>query len=149
MLAGSLPPPPPQEFVTNETVEIKENVWFRYEITRYPSSATIYASSNNLTFGITTESWNLNFGEIPLGKDVAGIKRFVIISNSRDDNVYVELKAYGNISKIVTFSENNFVLKPNETINVEIKSSASNETIPGIYVGEIDVIVKIPKFSFI
>ena len=70
--------------------------------------------------------------------------------NLGDKDAKVILRAYGNVSEYVGFSKNNFVLHPEDNVTVKINfhPDVSDDTI-GNYTGEIDRIIKIPKYGFL
>lgn len=141
-------PSPTGRIIDNRTVEIDENLFFTYEVQRYPSVVEISnASSINLSIGFSLEPWNLNFGIVPTGGSMG--KRFLTLQNSEDAPANLQLKAYGNISPMVGFSENNFLLSKGTPRPIEIMLNTEKDTLPGNYSGEIDVIVKKPKYSFV
>jgi hypothetical protein len=142
-------PPEPKEFVENRTFETFENLLFKYEITRYPSNVSIVSQTGeNVTVGIVTDPWNLNFGRIPIQEDIYGTRRFVILTNKEED-AKVEFKAYGSISPLVNFSKNNFILRTDENVTVDVTIQMSKDINPGNYLGEIDIVIIKPKYGFV
>jgi len=136
----------PREFVKNQTFEIYENPFFIFEKARYPSNVEIVEKGEEgMLLGFVTDPWNLNFGIIPLGGYGT---RSITLFNSESSKVKVKLKAYGEIKDLVRFEKNDFILKPNEKVNVNIFLNTTNSTRIGNYTGEIDVIIKKPRFNF-
>ena len=136
-------------FVTNETVEGSENPFFIYETVRYPSSVEILEKNQNRTgifVGITGEPWNLNFGVLPRGIDE---RKFINLANHKEEIYKVEVIAYGNISPMISFDKNNFILHPNEEKKVEVFLNTSLSTKTGNFTGEIDVVSKRLKYQFL
>ncbi|MBN2202767.1 MAG: hypothetical protein JW700_01080 [Candidatus Aenigmarchaeota archaeon] len=146
LLANMLEPPEPQETVSNTTVNNYSNIFFNYDIIRYPSCVEVTSGQTNstITLGFATESWNINFGAVPANGSYS--TRTVDLSNSNEHDVEIILKAYGNISNHVSFSKNNILLNPEEKTSVSIIFT-SNE-IADFYSGEIDVIIKKPIYNF-
>lgn len=139
----------PKGFVRNRTFEKHSDLFFDYEITRYPSAAQVSPFQPNqekLTLGVVVDPWNLNFGIIPKGNNFA--TRFIDLVNLREKDARIFFKVYGNISPFINFTKNNFILKPNESITVEVNFFAEKAEI-GNYSGEIDVIVQRPKYDFL
>ena len=136
----------PKTFVVNRTTEKKSDLLFNYEITKYPSNVEIVdlkSKNDSNTVGISADIWNLNFGIIPLGGSWG--QRSFILRNKGKVESRVDLTTFGNISDMVSFEENNFLLTDeNKTVNVFLNTTS--DTIPGNYTGEIDVIIKIKKF---
>jgi len=139
----------PKGFVANRTFETHSDLFFNYEIIRYPSRvevSEVISSQEKLTLGVVVDPWNLNFGIIPAGKNFA--TRFIDLANLREKDAKVSFKVYGNISPLVNFTKNDFILKPNESATIEVKFYAESAKI-GNYSGEIDVIVQRPKYEFL
>ena len=128
--------------VTEKTFEFVTDSNFEYEVTRYPSGATITSPASvgeKLTIGIVVDPDNLKFGSIPAGENSG--KRIIELSNLKDTEAEVEFIAAGDIVPFVEFSQNNFVLSPNSDATVDVIFKA-DETEEKEYVGEIDVIIK-------
>lgn len=142
--------PAPTEFVTNRTVEISGDLLFSYEATKYPSGVEIIKpklQESKLLVGLTVDPWDLKFGIIPSGGSFG--TRHLILTNKQDKDVKVDLKVYGNISPMVSFSKNNFILSKNENVTIDVFCRTTDTTLDGNYTGEIDVIIKRPKYEFI
>ena len=140
-------PPEPKEFVKNKTFTNYSTLFFNYKIIRYPSSVEIEPEEENETLlGFVTDSWNLNFGIIP--GDGSFIKRNIEIANLEEVNIKIILKVYGNMSSLIFFRKNNFVLKPNERAVVDV-FLFTNDTLQGNYSGEIDLIAQKPIYNFL
>jgi hypothetical protein len=138
----------PKDFVSNKTYSNYSNVLYSYEILRYPSNVEIMnldLRKENATLGFVTDSWNINFGSIP--GNGTYVKRNVEFSNRKDSPSKIELRAYGNISSHVSFSQNDFILNPGDKVSVDIYLF-SNSTKSGNYTGEIDVIAKKAIYNF-
>lgn len=137
----------PKQFVSNQTFVKYSDLFFSYEITKYPSSVEIVSpqfKEKKLTIGLVTDPWNLNFGIIPIGSYGT---RHLNISNSEKNKVIVNFNVYGNIKHLISFSKNNFVLNPNESIYIDVFLNTTSSTKVGNYTGEIDVIIKKPNFD--
>jgi hypothetical protein len=138
----------PKGMVANRTFISYSDLFFEYEITRYPSSVEVapVQEQEKLLLGISADPWNLNFGIIPAGKNFG--KRFVSLVNLKEKDVKIVLKAWGNISSFVKFNKNNFILHPKENVTVEVGFYAEGAEV-GNYTGVIDVVVQKPKYDFI
>jgi len=134
-------------FITNRTFERSEDIFFVYEVVKYPSNVTIISVENpsNMTVGIVGDPWNLNFGVLPVG--VNG-KRFVNVANYKEPMSKIRVVCFGNICSLITFDKNNFILHEGEEsqITVSLNTNLSN---PGNYFGEIHILSEIPKNSLI
>jgi hypothetical protein len=148
IIANLSEPSGPKEFVENKTFANYSNLFFSYEITKYPSKVEIMSlkNLNDTTIGFNTDPWNINVGIIP--GNGTFVERTVELTNLRDKESKITFKAYGNISPLVIFSKNDFVLNPGKKIQISV-FLFSNQTEPGNYSGEIDVIVKKPIYNFI
>ena len=143
LVAGMQGPPEPAGFVENATVSNYSNVFFSYEIVRYPSGVEI---SQEDVLGFVTDSWNLNFGVNPGNGSYT--TRTIELSNKEESNVEVILRSYGNISPMIVFGKNDFVLEPGEMVPIDIFLYSGNHE-PGNYSGEIDIVVKKPIYNFL
>lgn len=143
----TIEPPKPKEFVNDKAVLNYSNALFDYKIMRYPTSIEIGSPEDgNVNLGFVTDPWNLKFGVIP--GNGSYVRRYVNIKNSKEKYSLINLEAYGNISSMINFSKNNFVLNENESAAVEI-DLYTNSSEPGNYSGEIDIIIKVPKYDFL
>jgi hypothetical protein len=133
-----------EEFVWNVTRIQKKTPFITYEITRYPSNISIVAV-NNISLGFVTDPWNLNFGKVTKG---GNITRYISIKNKEEKKVLVKLEGKGNISKILSFEKNKFILNGGENINISI-TAVTKDVDVGIYAGEVDVTIEKPNFDFI
>jgi len=141
--------PEPQDFVKERTFTNYSNLFFYYEITRYPSGVEVVSSTpidENVTLGFVVDPWNLNFGIVPTNGSY--VKRHIELTNLREIPTRINLKVYGNITPLVSFSENNFVLHENEKVTIDVYLFTNNTEI-GNYLGEVDVIAKKPRYDFI
>ena len=137
----------PQTFVKNQTLDTDENSLFTYEINRYPTSVQISnVTEKNITIGFALDPGSINFGIVPTGGNSG--KRFITLQNIADNPSKIMLYAYGNISEMVVFNDNNFLLSKESPKSIEIILQTENGTKLGNYSGEIDIIVKKPKNSF-
>ncbi|NIO44782.1 MAG: hypothetical protein GTN36_04490 [Candidatus Aenigmarchaeota archaeon] len=142
-------PPKPKEFAKNQTSSNYSTLFFKYEIKRYPSNVEIRPTEDineTTVLGFVTEPWNINFGIIPANGSF--VTRNIKIGNSGERNNKIILKVYGNISPLVVFSKNNFILKPNEKASIDIFLYSKGFG-PGKYFGEIDVIAQKDIYNFL
>ena len=141
-------PSVPKEFVTNETFERATGIFFDYETTRFPSNVEIVLpQEEGMKIGFVIDPWNLNFGIIPTGGNYG--TRHIILVNSEDRNVRVDINVYGTIKPLVSVSQNNFILQSGKSVTVDIYLNTTNSTKPGNYTGEIDVVIKKPRYSLL
>jgi len=141
-------PPEPKEFVKNKTAFNYSTLFFSYNILRYPSHVEIIPLENEneiALIGFVTDPWNINFGII-FGNGTFA-KRNIELANLEEENIKIILKAYGNISPLIAFSKNNFILKPKEKVSIDIVLHNKNFEY-GNYSGEIDVIARKGIYNF-
>ena len=139
----------PKGMVANKTFVSYSNLFFKYEITRYPTSVEVVPvkpHEEELSLGLSADPWNLNFGIVPEGKNFG--KRFVDLVNLKEKDVKVILRVYGNISDFVKFSKNDFILHPKENVTVEVGFYAEGASV-GNYTGVIDIVIQKPRYDFI
>jgi hypothetical protein len=129
------------------TTEKNDGIFFVYETVKYSSNVEIIKVENksNITVGITNNPWDLNFGVIPIG---ILSKRFINLANGKEEIYKVEIHVYGNISPMISFDKNNFILRKDDEVKVTalLNSTLSKET--GKYTGEINIISKRSKIPF-
>jgi len=141
--------PQPTEFVTNRTFITYSDLFFNYEITKYPSRVEVVKAEpvkEKITIGLSVDPWNLDFGIIPEGKNFG--TRFINLANFKQKDAKISFKVYGNISPFVKFGKNDLILRANENLTVEVSFHAEGAKI-GNYSGEIDVVVQRPKYDFL
>jgi hypothetical protein len=138
-------PAEPTEFVTNKTILNYSNLFFTYKIIKYPTNVEIVSPlKGNVTLGFVTDPWNLNFGIVP--GNGSYVKRFISVTNLKEKYNKIKLKTYGNITLLVNFSKNDFVLNESAAIEVNLYTDTAEF---GNYSGEIDVIIKVPKYDLL
>jgi len=137
---------PPNTFVENRTVSHKDSIFFKQDTVRYPAKAIV----KNLTFvdnkvkiGIASQTYELNFGEIPI--EVV-VRKTILLKNNEMRPVKVKFAIFGNITPYIELDENYIILEPLESREIEVKLNA---TTIGEFNGELDVIVKSPKYDFL
>lgn len=138
----------PVNSVANRTIETYSDAFFDYELIRYPSRAEIADPrkfSEEFSIGFNLDPWNLDFGLIPGNGSFS--KRFINLTNNGND-AKVVLATYGNISDMISFSSNNFMLKKSAKSSVDV-SFNTGRFLEGSFGGEIDVIIQKPKYVFI
>ncbi|MCK5299911.1 MAG: hypothetical protein KAJ54_02070 [Candidatus Aenigmarchaeota archaeon] len=134
--------------VLNHTVLYADNIFFTYEVNKYPTSVEISdIIERNLSIGFSLEPSTLNFGVVPTGGNMG--KRFLTLKNTQDNKVKMQFIAYGNISPMIKFSDNDFYLMPDEVKQIDIMLETGQNTPAGDYFGEINLIVKRPKYDLL
>ncbi len=135
-------------FVTNMTVERSENPLFFYEIIKYPSNVEIIPIEPGTSHrvGIVGDPWNVNFGVLQPG--ING-KRFLNVANYKEQTYHVKIVSYGNISSMISFSEDDFILYKGDEKKITVFLNTSLSTRPGNYTGEIDIISESTKIPFL
>jgi hypothetical protein len=142
--------PRPTDFVTDMQFNAYSNLFYTYEVVRYPTDVEVTANEpdqDRLGVGVVVDSWNLKFGSIPVG---GSSTRFMELANLGQEDAKVILRAYGNVSRYVGFSRNNFILYPKDNVTIRIIFHPDPDAdTTGNYTGEIDRIIKIPKYGFL
>ncbi len=136
------------EFVENQTIKEMQNLLFRYEIIEYPSYIEVTDPEMNISntrIGMSVDPWNFNFGALP---PESGSRKYINLANYEDNPRKVKIVCYGNISSMIQFSENNIILRKGDEKKISVSLNTSLTKI-GNYTGEIDVISKESKCSFL
>ncbi len=137
----------PDTLVTDHTVLYDDNLFFTYEISKYPTSVEISKSKGqNISIGFSLESTSLDFGIVPTG-GAMGV-RFLTLKNTQEDTAKMLFFSYGNISSMIQYNDNNFYLKPEVIKDIEIMLKTDKNTPVGNYSGEINLVIKRAKYSF-
>lgn len=134
-------------FFTNILTEKKEKLFYVFEFEsnhKTEVSITEQQNASNIFLGMTAD--NLEFGIIPLGSIS---KRFLDLTNTDEKDYGILLMVTGNISPMVKFDKNDFVLHKNENVKITVSLNSSLAPNLGNYTGEISIISKRPKFSFL
>jgi len=92
-------------------------------------------------YGIDANGSALKFGMIP--PNGATTQRQIIIGNSYNHNIKVQVYSEGNISGLLEISENSFILEPNKSKEVYFSVSASNIE-QGYYDGKVIILIRNP-----
>ena len=134
----------PERIVDKLKFEREEGNLFIKEVVRYPAmgNVTSFVSENNtIKLGVTTQTDELNFGVVP---ENLTVRKFINLKNNKKGSVKICIISYGNIKDFIKVKDgNDIILKGNETKEVEI---LFNATKIGNYKGEIDVIIRKPKY---
>ena len=87
---------------------------------------------------------NINNTALIFGTVLPGSSSFkkVILRNDYLEDVKVQIYSIGDIKPFITASENNFILKKNESKTIEFKVYTSKNTILGNYSGKAVIIIK-------
>ncbi len=135
-------------FVKNITSEKDQDLFFLYDISMYPSNVNIIKLKNkeNITVGLVGDIWNLNFGHVPIGVES---RRFINLANNKEENFRVTIKVYGNISPMINFDKNDFILHKGEEVKITVLLNSTLSPGAGNFTGEIDIISKKAKFPFL
>lgn len=141
-------PEEPTGFVIDREFFTTSDLLYTYEITRYHSNATIIEIDDveNVTIGVTIDTDSISFGKIP--GEGSTVKRFVNITNLKEEEASISVSVYGNITPLVKIDRDNFMLKSNEKVILEVLFDTQDFE-PGYYDGEIRVVAKRPKYDFL
>jgi len=137
--------PEPKEYVRKISREHTEDFLFEKDTDRIPARGNITylgIENNTVKVGVSADPHELNFGVVPQNMS---IRKFINLRN-RDINVKVCVISYGSVKQFIEIKQNNFIMKTNESKKVMIEFSGDEI---GSYNGEIDVIIKKPKYGFL
>jgi hypothetical protein len=131
-------------FATQKTFEISDTPMIHAERTRIPAMGSVIGKDDP-NLGISTDTHIIGFGIIAAG---GYSKRHINTSNDRDIRAKIRLESSGNISQLLHFESNNFILYPGESKPVKVRFEADEAATPGNYSGEVIITVIEPKNSF-
>ena len=131
----------PENLVEKMTENTNEGIFLFERITRYPIRVYIPAFSNNITIGIAGQQEELDFGILP--RHTIG-RKLILVQNEDKIPAKVHLRVYGNITELVNFEKNDFVLEVNESITISVDAHMT-----GNYSGEVQIIMRKPKNEFL
>lgn len=129
----------------------KEGILFTENIIRYPASVNITkvnTSEINMSQNISTRlglaptADDINFGNILL---YMRSTRVLTLTNNGKKAAKVKIYAYGNISDMLIYKKER-IIEPNSESRIKLMLNA---TTPGIKKGEIDLVIKSPKYFFV
>jgi hypothetical protein len=126
--------------VLAQDIERSSNILFEYQTFSYPARVKVLGKTENMQIGVSGDTWLLDFGQIYVG---VGSRKYVNITTN--DSFKVSLKAVGNISSIVKFEKNNFIVNGgNIAIPIYVEPKR-----PGFYEGRIKIVFKKVKYPFL
>lgn len=123
--------------VSRQETDIYEDVFFSYEVIRYPASVEIINRTQNYTVGVDVGTDRLDFGLIPAAENF--VTKHINLENKLEGDAKVRVSGRGNIAGLLDFSQDSTILTAKERTTVDVVLTASNTTFPGNYTGEIDV----------
>ena len=132
---------------TNFLVEKTEKLFYVFELeNKYETKVSIIEQQNTseLHLGITAD--NLEFGVMPPG---SVSKRFLNLANDDEIDYKILLIVKGNISSMVKFDKNDFILHKGEYAKVTVSLDSSIALTTGNYTGEVSVVSKRPRLLFL
>lgn len=132
---------------TSFLMERTEKLFYVFELeNNYKTKVSIIEqkSTSGLFYGITAD--NLEFGIISPG---SVSKRFLNLENDDEIDYKILLVVTGNISPMVKFDKNDFILHEDESTEVTVSLDASLALKLGNYTGEVSVVSKRPRFLFL
>jgi len=136
-------------YVKNETRTKNNNYPFGYNIffdeyiIKYPINVTIIKVMNqSFKVGISSDTDKLNFGKLPL---YFSERKNIKINNPTTKPIEIKLKSYGNITEFIHYPDKLIVnSKTSKLVTIML-----NATKLGYYDGELDVIVRSPRYNFL
>ena len=130
----------PAQNLTQVKFEKKSDLFYEYEIFRYPVRAKVLKGVFNV--GVSVDTNILDFGELPLGSKG---KKTIWLNNSEEKEVKVEIIIFGEIKPFLKVEEESFVLTANEKKPIIVEFNALKE---GNFTGELDILIKKPRSLF-
>lgn len=139
-------PPAPSELVKSRNIEESESYLFYTKLDRIPMRGNItpfIMVNKTLPIGIAAQTDEFNWGRVPEGVEVV---KFLEIGNRRGRDGKVNIMVYGDIRPYIKVGSEEFIIKngTKEEIQISFEGNAS-----GSYSGEVDVLVRIPKYDFV
>jgi hypothetical protein len=132
-----------QELESTEKIEHYDSLLYDIAVKRYLSNAIVYNTSDEGVYlGITVDRWT-NFGHMPQN---AKTKRTIEIKNTYDKKIKYEIIAIGEVKPFIDSIPQKMTLKPNQEISANVIFDGKEI---GNYTGEVNVILKIPKYKFL
>lgn len=120
------------------------NLFFDYTNVKYQAKVQVRTPEENITIGFSSVKDSIDFGLAVSGGSIN--RKFINITNGADRDARVHIRKSGNISSMVLFGENNFILKPGETRTISIELTPGNIA-EGNYTGMIDVELRKARFA--
>ena len=145
LYTSSMPKLKQAEKIENMTFEKKENLFFTHEIIRYYSKVEVTrfeANTTNRGLGVNVDQNYIGFGNI---YQSSSSKKTIQLNNTKTNAYKIRFFAFGNISELIQFEKNDFLIKPGEGIGASVDVMTNMGTGVGNYTGEIDVVISIPK----
>lgn len=133
--------------ITGFFIERVEKLFYVFELEKnYDTKVSIIEQQNisELFLGMTAD--NLEFGVMPQGSVSS---RFLNMTNDDEMDYKILFIVTGNITPMVKFNKNDFVLHKDENTTITVFLDSSFASNPGNYTGEISIVSKKPRFSFL
>ena len=122
-------------------IESSMGILFLNDITRYPARGNVTSlSKSRISVGIASQTYELNFGRIP---ENLTVRKFIDIANNEEVPVKICILKRGSIGPMLRIREDEFVLEEKGEREVELLFNGSEV---GSYQGEIDVVVRKPRY---
>ncbi|VVB52449.1 Uncharacterised protein [uncultured archaeon] len=135
----------PDSGLVGEDVNQDMSLLYKEKVYRFPANFTVLPSdigSSKLNIGVATDTASLNFGIVPVGFNVT---KTLNITSPESNNAKIFIRVKGNISSQLNPSSDSVNLAPG-TKNIVTLVAAGTEI--GEYSGEVQVIIKVPRYFF-
>lgn len=136
----------PENFVNEESVDHSPGFFMINDIIRYPAKANVTPLdiSKNITVGVAAQTSELNFGNVPQN---ITIRKFISLRNNEKTPVRICVLGRGDIAPHIQLTQgDDFVIQGNRARDMEM---TFNSTDIGSYSGEVDIIVRKPRYGLI
>ena len=86
--------------------------------------------------GVNVDTDGVHFGKVPRGGE--GL-RYITLTNNDSKPHFINIKSFGNISRFVYVSKNNFIMMPKTQENITVMAKIPPEAETGFYSGVLKV----------
>ncbi|MFH1127228.1 MAG: hypothetical protein V1718_03930 [archaeon] len=107
------------------------------------TAEAINASGPNTKIGFAAQTYELNFGRLPLG---GRSTKFIDVSNTFKSPVKIKTIIEGNIKQFIDLSDDEILLEPEKNTQLKITFN-SLET--GNFSGNIKIVTYVPKYNMV
>lgn len=112
---------------------------FREEKTQFNMSAqVINVTGPNTKIGFATQTYEMNFGRIPIGGKST---KFIDVSNPTNKDAKIKISFDGNITPYIHYSHEELMIDPKDSMQIKITFIAEEM---GNYTGQANIITYTP-----
>ena len=141
VLAAINTPVESSQIVQERTIDQRSDMFFTYTTVKYPAKVEVLVPTGNLTIGFNTGTNELDFGRVETGSSV---KKWLNLTITDEKTSRITLKSKGDISPLLIFGKNDFLLSGKDSISVTMNAGS-----PGKYTGEVAVVVQRSSYDIL